>query len=126
MVAARKLGHFSLQSELGEWEEKLSKVETPFDGPFCAMCYFALCLGALMAKHLPDMGKDVALRVTGFQGQAGRPQPLFRGAAAAGWDTVWGVHPPKVMCWTRGCVGTLFCSARSMWARCTEYRDYPP
>lgn len=58
MVVTRKLGHFSLQSELGELEEKLSKeVKAPFDGPLCAMCCFAFCLGALMAKRLPGMGK---------------------------------------------------------------------
>lgn len=43
-----------------------------------------------MAKPLPGMGKDVAPWVTGFQGQAGGLQPLFRGAPAADWDTVWG------------------------------------
>lgn len=62
VVASRKLGHFFLESELGEWEEKLSKeVKAPFDG---------------------------APWVTCFQGQAGGLQPLFRGAPAAGWDNV--------------------------------------
>lgn len=96
VVATRKLGHFSLQSELGEQEEKLSKeVKAPFDGPLCTMCCFAFCRGALMAKHLPGMGKDVAPWVTGFQGQAGGLQLMFRRPPAAGWDTVWGCASSK-------------------------------
>lgn len=53
------------------------------------MCYFAFCLGAFIAKPLPGTCKDVAPRVTGSQGQAGGLQPLFRGAPASGWHTVW-------------------------------------
>lgn len=57
----RKLGSFSLQSELGEWEEKLSKgLKTPFDNPVCTGHCSVCCLCTFMAAHVPGVGEDVA------------------------------------------------------------------
>ena len=85
------MGSFSLQSELGEWEEKLSKgLKTPFNRPVRATCCSACCLCAFVAKRIPGVGEDVAPWAAGFQGKArGLWLPAW-GAPATGRGAVQG------------------------------------